>query len=257
MSNWVMRRLGVSATFLLLVLAFPAAAGATITGGCTGIGTSTSSSVDLTTETEWHVKKADSGGGAGQGPAAHAASVGAYALGIVVPIANGTSEPGETSGSVEGVSVQLFAVLGARFVVSGKADNGCAGQIKIIIDDQDPLYTVLGGGGLLLAVIGGLLVLRTMRGGKGLFKRLLDAIYGLVGGLGAALALEQFGYIDPTSVLGLLLVIVAGIFAFLTCGILGGGKKPPVVTEPVPPSTPVGGGTETYPSGGVGGGDAT
>jgi hypothetical protein len=262
-----MGRLGVSAALLTLVLAFPMGAAATITGGCTGTGTATSGGVDLTTATEWHVKKDDVGGGSGEGPTAHNASVGAYALGLQIPIQSGHSDPGESSGSVEGVSVSTFALLGARFIVTGSADNGCAGQIEIIIDDVDPLFTLLGGGGALVAALFALLVLRTMRGGKGIFKRLLDTVYGLIGGIGAALALEQFGYIDPDSLVGLMIAIAAGVFAFLTCGILGGGKKKPAVggSAPGPTDGPMGGkgttdpgtqpdGTEVYPGGAVGGG---
>ena len=269
------RRLAAAAA-LIALLAFPATAAATITGGCTGVGTATSGGVDLTTATEWHVKKADVGGGSGQGPAAKAASVGAYAFGINIPIASGTDPDGKTSGSVEGVSVSLFAILGHIFTVAGSADNGCSGQITIIIDDQDPLYTLLGGGGLALAVLGGLLVLRTMRGSKGILKRLLDTIYGLLGGAGGALAATQFELIDGTSPIGLVIVIGAGAFAFLTCGLLGGGKKkPPSVgasasagpspsaplgaqAEPGPtmpaPGSPESGGSHTLPPGGVGGG---
>ena len=249
----LIRRFAATAALMGLLLAYPGAVGATITGGCTGTGTATSGGVDLTTATQWHVKKADVGGGSGQGPAAHNASVGASALGLRIPIASGTSIPGESQGSVSGVSVSMFALLGKRFVVSGSADNGCAGEIEIIIDDVDPLFTALGGGGALLAAIFGLLVLRTMRGGKGIFKRLLDVIYGLIGGVGAALALEQFGYIDPTSLLGLMLVIGAGLFAFVTCGILGGGKKKVVPEAPATSPAPDAGGN---PGDGVGGATA-
>lgn len=245
------RRLAAAAALMCALLAWPATTAATITGGCTGTGTATSSSVDLTTATEWHVKKADVGGGQGQGPAAKAGSVGAYALGIQIPIASGTDPDGKTSGSVEGVSVSLFAVLGKIFVVAGSADNGCAGQIKIVIDDVDPVFTVLGGGGAALGVIGALLVLRTMRGGRGIGKRLLDTVYGIVGGIGGALAAEQFGVTEPTSILGLGIVAGAAAFAFLTCGILGGGKKkPPVVSgSATGPSNPPMGASATPQAG--------
>ena len=233
------RRLAAAAGLVVLLLAYPAAAAATMTGGCTGTMHSTSNpSVDLVTQTQVHVKKDDVGGGTGNGPVAHAASVYAAALGLTIPIASGTSVPGETSGSVDGVSVSLFAALGARFVVSGSADNGCAGEIEIIIDDVNPLYTILGGGGTALGVLGGLLVLRTMRGGKGFFKRILDALYGAIGGAGAALALEQMGIIDPRAFLGLLIVLGAAVFGFATCGMLGGGKKKPAPMAPPPPPPP-------------------
>jgi len=241
MPRSAIRRLVALAAPLVLALVFPLAASATITGGCTGTGTATSSSVDLVTATEWHVKKADVGGGSGTGPPAKAGSVGAKAFGLTIPIASGTDPEGKTEGSVDGVSVSMFALLGHRFIVAGSADNGCAGQIEIIIDDQDPALTLLGGGGAAIGVIFGLLVLRTMRGGKGFFKRLLDLVYGVIGGAGAALSLEQFGVLDPDSFLGLGLIIAAGLFGWLTCGILGGGKKkePPAPTPaPAPPPPP-------------------
>lgn len=224
MSGSYARRLGAGAALVAMLLAFPATTSATITGGCTGEGHATSSgTVDLTTETEWHVKKDDVGGGSGQGPSAKSASVGAYALGMAIPIASGTSEDGETSGSVDGVSVSTFALLGARFMVHGSADNGCSGVIEIIIDDVNPLFTALGGGGLLLAVLGLLVVLSFLRGGGGAGKRLIGGIFGLLGGIGAALAAEQFGLIDPTEPLGLFIAIGAAVLGFLTTGLVGGG----------------------------------
>ena len=233
------RRLAAAAALIVLLFAYPGAAAATITGGCTGTGNATSGSVDLTTSATWHLMKADVAGGFGMGPTAHSATVSASALGLSIPIASGTSKSGDSQGSVSGLSVSLFAALGARFFVSGSADNGCAGEIEIIIDDVDPLYTVLGGGGAALGVLGGLLVLRTMRGGKGFFKRILDALYGAIGGAGAALALEQMGTLDPRTFLGLLIVLGAAVFGFATCGLLGGGKKKPVPTPtPAPPPPP-------------------
>ena len=281
----VIRRFVATAVLLTLLLAFPASVGATITGGCTGTGTATSGGVDLTTATEWHVQSTDVGGGSGQGPSAKSASVGAYALGILIPIASGTSEDGETSGSVQGVSVSLFAALGKRFVVSGSADNGCSGQIEIIIDDVNPLLTVLGGGGVAAAVIGLLAVLLMTRGGSGILKRLFDALFGAIGGIGAALALEQFDVIDPTEIIGLLIVLIAAAIGFLTTGIFGRGSDDAAPPQrpawegatpvggsatgnvgqgsgpmgasgqpPAPPADPASPPTETYPGGGVGGG---
>lgn len=219
------RRLAAGAT-LAVLLAFPASTFATIRGGCSGTGTATSGSVDLTTATEWHVKKDDVGGGSGQSPTkVKSASVGAAALGLVVPIASGTSKDGETEGSVSGVSVSMFATLGARFVVSGSADNGCSGEIKIIIDDVNPLLTLLGGGGLVLFVLALIVALIMARGSRSIGRRLVDGAFGLVGGIGGALCLEQLGILDPTQPIGLILAIACAVIAFLTCGILGGGAK--------------------------------
>jgi hypothetical protein len=93
-------------------LALPRRAAAVITGGCTAEGHSTSSSVDLTTATEWHRRSTDTAGGSGSSPAKmRAAQVYVYALGIEIPIASGTGDGG-TSGAVDGVSVAPFAIPG-------------------------------------------------------------------------------------------------------------------------------------------------
>ena len=119
------------------VLCLPRAAAAVVTGGCTAEGHSTSSSVDITTATEWHLKSTDTAGGSGTSPVKmRAAQVYAYALGIEIPIASGTGDGG-TSGAVDGVSVAPFAILGHRFTVAGSAsgDGACSGSITIILDD--------------------------------------------------------------------------------------------------------------------------
>ncbi|HXG25968.1 MAG TPA: hypothetical protein VNL94_03835 [Candidatus Binatia bacterium] len=164
------------------------------------------------------------------------------------------SEEGETSGSVSGVSASYLAVLGARFTVAGRADNGCAGSITIIIDDVNPLLTVLGGGGLLLALVGALVVLAAMRGEAGVGKRIVSAIFGLLGGVGAALAAEQFRLLDPTQPIGLIIAIAAAVIGLLTAGIFGGGGGETEAAPPTP-SRPASDDTQTYPSG-VGGGSA-
>lgn len=247
------RRFVATAALMALLLAFPASAGATITGGCAATGTATSGGVDLTTATEWHLRSTDIAGGSGQGPTAKSASVAAYALGIAIPIASGTSEDGETSGSVEGVSVSFLAILGARFTVAGSADNGCAGEIEIIIDDVNPLFTALGGGGALLAVIGFLVVLALMRGDGGTSRRIVGGLFGLLGGIGAALALEQFGAIDATEPIGLFVAIGAAVLGLLLPGLLGGGDKP----TPAPVSSDTSAWSQTQPIGGSGTGGSS
>jgi hypothetical protein len=230
MSTALVRRLGAGVALVALLMAFPAAAGATIRDGCTGEGHSTSSSANLTTDTVWHLLKADIAGGSGTAPGKiHSASVSAYALGIPIPIASGTSDEGKTAGSVEGVNVATYAVLGHRFVVGGSAsgDVKCSGEIDIIIDDVNPLLTVLGGGGTILAIIGLIALLLFARSKGGCAYRVLSGFLCSLGGLGGALALEQFGVIDPTSFIGLFILIGAGVLGFVTCGLFGGGGDAP------------------------------
>ena len=232
MSLVSLRRGAAVTAVAVLLLALPVAVSATITGGCTGEGHATSGSVNLTSASEWHIKSTDVGGGSGTAPAPiKAASVGAYAAGIQIPIASGTSEDGETAGSVEGVSASLFATLGQRFVIagSGSGDVSCSGQITMIIDDVNPLLTVLGGGGLLLALIGLLAIFMAARSNGGAGARIGAFLLGGLGGLGLALALEQFGILNPTQPIGLGIALLAAIVGLLLAGRFG----PKIQTAPL------------------------
>lgn len=218
------RRLVLAATMVLLALSFPAVAAGTIVGGCTGEGHATSGSVNLTSASEWHIKSTDVGGGSGTAPGlVKAASVGAYAAGVQIPIASGTSEGGETAGSVEGVSASLFAALGKRFVIAGSAtgDVSCNGQITMIIDDVNPLLTAFGGGGLLLFLIGLIAILMAARSKGGAGAKIGAFLFGALGGLGLALALEQFGILDPTQPIGLIIALLLAIVGLLLAGRFG------------------------------------
>ena len=232
MSFGSIRRGAAVIAVAVLLLALPVAVSATITGGCTGEGHATSGNVNLTSASEWHIKSTDVGGGSGVAPAPiKAASVGAYAAGIQIPIASGTSEEGETTGSVEGVSASLFAALGQKFVIAGSAtgDTSCSGQITVIIDDVNPLLTVFGGGGLLLALIGLLAILVAARSRDTTGVRIAAFLFGGLGGLGLALALEQFGILDPTQPIGLIIALLAAIVGLLLAGRFG----PKVRTAPL------------------------
>jgi hypothetical protein len=241
----------VAAAGVLLAIAGPAAA--TITGGCTATGNASPGpqpSVDLTTATEWHVLSDSVGGGNGTAPGPMTtAAVSAYALGIGIPIASGNDEDGETTGAVQGVSAQQFALLGKRFVVSGSAsgDGGtCSGQITIIIDDVEPYMTALGGGGIAAAVVGLGLVLLTAAGklGKGVISGIAGALFGLIGGAGLGLALEQFGVVDPTSLVGAAIAVASAVVGLVAgLGPWRGGTvdvppEPPAPASP-PPEAPV------------------
>ncbi len=214
---------------IALALAIPAVAGATVTGGCQVTGTSTSGgTIDLTTAAEWHLQSTDIAGGSGTAPSEQtAASVGAYALGLQLPIASGSGDGG-TTGEVQGVSVSAFTALGARFTVAGSSTGeggGCSGEVLIIIDDVNPLLTVFGGGGVAVAVIGALVLLLTMLNGGGFGSRIVGLVFGALGGLGLALALEQFGILDPTTLVGLAILGVAAVLGLLLPGLLNRGPK--------------------------------
>jgi hypothetical protein len=230
MSIPTVRRSALSAAMVVLLLAFPGSVGATITGGCTGEGHSTSSGANLTTDAVWHLKSSDIVGGSGTAPAPmRSATVSAYGLGIGIPIAGGLSQDGETSGSVDDVTVSTYAIFGRRFVVAGSAsgDAQCSGEIEIVLDDVNPLLTAFGGGGIILAIIG-LIALALLAGRESnLGNRFLGGVLGALGGLGAALALEQFGFLDPTQPIGLFMVIGLAIVGFVTAGLFRrGGTRP-------------------------------
>jgi len=176
------------------------------------------------------------------------AQVSAYALGIALPIASGNSEDGGTTGSVEGVSVATYAILGQRFTVAGSAagdDGQCSGQITVILDDINPLLTILGGGGILVAIISIIILIFFARAGSGCLWRIFGAVFGAIGGTGAALAGEQFGLLDPTQIFGLIVAIAGALIGFLVPGIFGtsgaptpGAPSPAPQPAPAPPMTP-------------------
>jgi hypothetical protein len=232
MMHALARRLAWIGLLAVLALAFPVVASATITPPCQGNGTSTSGNVDLTTATEWHLKSTDTAGGSGSSTVAmKSANVAAYAFGgLGIPIAAGTGN-GETSGSVDGLSVKTYAILGARFYVAGSASGdgaSCSGSIVIILDDVNPVFTVFGGGGLILFVIGLIGLLLLARSGEGCFLMGIAIVLGLLGGAGLAVALGQFGALDATSPVGLVFPIVGAVAGAATCGRMG----PRVVVPP-------------------------
>jgi hypothetical protein len=247
-------RLAVAAAAVLVRLALPPTVGATVTGGCTAEGHATSSSVDLTTATEWHIRSTDVAGGSGTSPVKMtAAQVYAYALGVEIPIASGTGD-GDTGGAVDGVSVAPFAILGHRFTVAGSAsgDGACGGSITIILDDVNPVTTVLGGGGIALFVVGGLGVLAGARSRGGAVRRVVAGMFGALGGAGLGLALEQFGVTDPTSPVGLALVLAGLLLGLLLTGLLGRRGVPVIPVGDTPAgAAPPGASTPTTASAGL------
>jgi hypothetical protein len=203
-------------------LVLPATASATITPPCSGSGQAASGNVDLTTATEWHLKTTDEVVGQGSTTIPmKTASVSAYAFGgIAIPIAS-ASGTGATEGSVNSVLVSSYAFLGSRFYVAGVAsgDGGsCSGSIVIIIDDVNPVVTVLGGGALAVLVIGLIGILLGTRLTPTIGNRVFVAIIGLLGGIAAALAAGQLGILDPTQPVGLVLPLLGLVAGFGLCG---------------------------------------
>ena len=230
MRTFLYRRLVAPLLIAALAIAFPVVASATVDGGCKVTGTSTSTgAVDLTTAAEWHLKSTDVAGGNGTAPSKQtSASVGAYALGLQLPIASGSGD-GDTAGSIEGVSVSAYSALGARFTVAGSSTGeggGCSGQVKIILDDVNPLLTAFGGGGAALAIVGMIVLLLTAMNGGGIGSRILGLLFGAVGGAGLGLALEQFGIVDPTTFIGLLILALGAVLGLIVPGLLNRAPVP-------------------------------
>jgi hypothetical protein len=232
MSTSVLRRLAAGLAVAGLLLAFPGAASATVSGGCTVLGDATSGGIDITTEPVWHLRSTDAAGGSGVSPGPMtSATLSAYALGFAIPIASGTGK-GDTSGSVDDVSLSTFSKLGRVFVVAGSASGpggSCDGQILIIIDDVEAMFTILGGGGLIVFILGIAASLLTGRGG-GCLSKMLAFVFGGIAATGLGLSLAQFEIISPTSPIGLVIVLVGAILGFLVAlriGPPGMSKSPP------------------------------
>lgn len=240
----VVRRLAALGFVAAFLLAFPMAAAADMTGDCSATGTSSSgSSIDMKTTSVWHLHSTDTAGGSGTSTAPmKTATVSAYVIGgLSLPVVGGSGS-GDTSGSVSDISVSTYAVLGARFYVGGSAagDNGaaCTGVITIILDDVDPLFTVLGGGGIVLFLICLIAVAFLARSGGGCFLVALSILVGLIAGVGLGIALGQFGVLDPTEPVGLALPVAGAAIGGGTCGRFGPRKAPPTATPPPPPPPP-------------------
>jgi hypothetical protein len=227
----MVRRLLAPLMIGAVALAVPVVATATVDGGCKVTGTSTSTgAIDLTTAAEWHLKSTDVAGGNGTAPSKQtSASVGAYALGLQLPIASGSGD-GDTAGSVDGVSVSAYSALGARFTVAGSSTGeggGCSGQVNIILDDVNPLLTVFGGGGIALAIVAALVLVLAMVNGGGIGSRILGLVFGALGGAGLGLALEQFGILDPTTLIGLVILVIGAVLGLVLPGLLNRGSGLP------------------------------
>jgi hypothetical protein len=175
------------------VVALPTGAAATVTGGCTLIGFATSGgAIDLTSSAVWHLRSTDHISVSGIAPSlqtdAHAS---AFFLGLAIPLAGGTSH-GDSSGGAENVDVSTLAILGRVFVIAGSSAgpaSDCAGEFEIVIDDVNPVLTVLGGGGLVAALIGMLgsfWAVRRPNSGWRLFFGMVSLLM-LIGGAGLIL----------------------------------------------------------------------
>jgi hypothetical protein len=185
--------LALTAAALAASLATPATAAASVDGSCTVTGTATSSGpVDLGTTDVWHVRTSDSLSiTATSTEPMTGASGWISALGFDLPIGSATSS-GDLSISVDAVPASVVGVIGRVFVLSGRsngASGGCLTHVQVIVDDVNPLLTVLGAGGLAAAVLG---LLGLLRSAVGQARRVISGTLSLaVAGAGLGLVLQQ------------------------------------------------------------------
>jgi hypothetical protein len=181
---------------LAFTAALAAPVAATVDGGCTLTATSTSGgTVDLTTTRVWHLQSTDRVSAAASAPSPQTSvSVRAYAFGFALPVAGGTSA-GATAAETSDVSLSTFARLGRVFAVSGSTtaagEGGCEGQVLIVLDDVDPMLTVLGAGGVMAAVLGALALLWSSRRPFGVGRWIGGVLAMLIAGAGVSLVLQQ------------------------------------------------------------------
>jgi len=238
MSTAWLRRLLAAGVIGSMLLCIPASAVATVTGGCSATGTASGSAgSDITNDAEWDLKSTDVVGGQGTAPSLMtSATLYAYALGLKVPVASGSGK-GDTSGSVDSISLDTFSKLGKIFVVAGSATGpagSCDGQILIVLDDVDALFTVLGGGGILLAVIFLGAMLMTI-GRPGCASKVLGGLCGGFGLASAAIAMSQFNVISPTSPIGAAIALIGLVLGFVLAG--SRAAKPPAPTPAMAATT--------------------
>lgn len=217
--RFVPRAFAIATVSLALVIASATTAFGVVTGGCTASATASKSGpIDLTTQAVWHVRTDDVVSGSGTAPREQTfVTVSAYALGVALPVLNATGKG--TSGSAGPYSVSSYSWAAKTITVSGSSDN-CSGYVTLIIDDVSPLATALGGGGVALGVIGLVEMFAVARGSGGVGGRLGGLTSGLLGGIGAGLALTQFELLDALNPVGLAVPAVLGLLGLFVAGSL-------------------------------------
>ena len=148
-----------------LLLAKPASA--TITGPCTATGYASSSklgpkeaaaggasSITLKDNGVWHVSKNSYLSGTGSSTVEQTSvTVNVAVFGFNIPIINSSGKG--YGGSAGPYSVATWSSLAHTAYVSG-ASTSCSGYVQIVIDDNSPATTAVGGGGLAATAVGGI-----------------------------------------------------------------------------------------------------
>jgi len=165
----------------ILMAAAPAAAA--VSGPCTVTLVSTSGGpIDAGTTDVWHVKSTDDLSVQATSTATMTAVDGRLsAFGFEIPIGQAAGS-GDLQLSADLPPASIASVVGRVFVLSGASAGAgaCTARVEVVLDDVNPLLTVLGGGGLVLGVLGLAGLLRSVLSSRG-------------GPIGGALALAVFG----------------------------------------------------------------
>ncbi len=218
--------LGLAVALSLALLSARPAHATMTKGACTAVARGTLSGDHQGGQAEWHLNREEEVTGEGHPPRnteLKGVAVRVHLFGFPIPVyGNGDTGKGGTAGPFK---VRQYTGIARIVVVSGEAGEGpaCAGTVKIILDDVNPVATVVGGGGGALGVLGllGILAAAFGRGGAG--GRVGGALAGLVSGIGFGLLLQQTGTLDPTNAAGLALPAAGLIVGAAAAGAFGRG----------------------------------
>lgn len=228
------------------LLTFPGATVADTYGPCQVSATIGGASSDISALTTWHTRSTDqpvlaiaapfkirpqsdpySGGPPGR-------SYWLAGLGVNAEKGVGGSSPGTTAA----LDFSPERLLGARFNLywsteGPESGDQCSWSSIVVLDDVNPLFTVFGGGALLLALIALVAIVGSTRVRGRWWLRIGLGVLGVAGGIAAASALEQFAVIPWKSgfVLGIGLAMIGLVAGLLLVGVAN-RAKPAAPTGP-------------------------
>jgi hypothetical protein len=222
----IARLSGVALLVVIILLAAPVSAQATVRGGCTATATaSKSGAIDLTVASSWHVKDADVLNGQATAPTPQKfAQLKVLLFGIGLPLLD--KQGNSVSGAAGPYLIADYDRYTRVLAVAGTS-NTCDGNILIIVDDVAALSTWAGVVGLIAAVLGIIGLVATLFQFPSGSARVVGMIVGLVAGLGIGLVLQQVAILDPANFLGLLLPGGAAILGLILPGIAYRGRIAP------------------------------
>lgn len=208
---------------IVLMVAAPTSAQATINGGCSATAVaSRSGSIDLTAADVWHVRHDDVVTGEGSSPTPQSfAQVQIVTFGIATSLLDRKGR--KQSGSAGPFKVSDYDRYIRVLLVTGKSSS-CDGSILVVVDDVAPLGTLAG---LLGTIIGALALfglLATLRLPPTFSSRIVGTVLGLLAGLGWGELLQQAEFVDPRTWAVLALPAVGLIIGAVVPGLLYRGS---------------------------------